>query len=320
MRSRDGGPPRRAVGFTIVELLIAMVVGLLIVGGSLALLNTARETSRTDRLRVELQQNARYALDMFNRDLQQAGQGMDPNTVFGIVAASDGGGQPDTLYLLFVEPDTPDHSVKSPTMGREKSEVRLAVTCDDPVDDIQAGDFVYLAKGSARGIAEVMAVTRGGGGGGCSDEDPPTKEIGQVTLTVTPVDGEGHGWVFQGNESGAVAVKATPVVYYAADGEGTDRRLMRATSRQGTGWAGAPIAESIVDFQVELVFSDGTAAPAADPADGDPDNDYEDIDTVRVTLVARARHRDKDLTGGREYTRTYSVSVTPRNQLYTRNL
>lgn len=309
----------RQAGFTLIELLVAMFIGVIMIAGSLGLLDLTRENSRTERLRLELQQNARQATDMVTRDLQQAGQAMDPNMVFGIVAGVDGvGAQPDTLFMLYVEPSTPDHVVLAPTPGMEKSQIVLKVTCGDPVDDVAVGDFVYLASGSARGVAHVTGVNHNAGGS-CGGQ-PPTTQIGTATLSVSPVDGETHGWVLQANTVNAVGLRVRAVAYFLDTSNPAQPYLVRATSYQGGNWQRVPVADLISDFQVELLFADGDAAAEADAGDADPTNDYDDVNTVRVTFDAQTRWLDKDLAGGQNYARSYSLSVTPRNQLYTRNL
>lgn len=309
----------REAGFTLVELLVAMFIGTIMIAGSLGLLDLTRQNSRTERLRLELQQNARQATDMVTRDLQQAGQGMDPNMAFGIVAGVDGGGaQPDTLFMLYIEPSTPGHVVLAPTVGMEKSQIVLKVTCGDPVDDVAAGDFIYLASGSARGVAHVTGVSHNAGGS-CGGQ-PPTTQIGTATLSVSPVDGEAHGWVLQANTANAVGLRVRAVAYFLETSTPAQPYLVRATSYQGGNWQRVPVADLISDFQIDLLFADGDVAPEADAADADPTNDYDDVNTIRVTFDARTRWRDKDLAGGGNYSRSYSLSVTPRNQLYTRNL
>ena len=73
----------------------------------------------------------------------------------------------------------------------------------------------------------------------------------------------------------------------------------------------------------EVLIGDEPAfdvAPEADDTDVDTSNDYDDFNSVHVTFDADTRWADKDVGGGQTYSRNYSVRVTPRNQLYTRNL
>jgi len=66
-------PRCRASGFTLVELMIALVLGLIVIGGSLALFVSQRVTSRMSGQMVDIQSEGRIALDALARDLRSAG-------------------------------------------------------------------------------------------------------------------------------------------------------------------------------------------------------------------------------------------------------
>lgn len=68
-------------GFTLIEMMIAVTVGLFILGAvSAVAINSARSNRANDRT-SELQTNGRYALDLIRRDVQHAGQsGLMPPT------------------------------------------------------------------------------------------------------------------------------------------------------------------------------------------------------------------------------------------------
>ncbi len=310
-------PTESERGFTLIETLIGLVVTLIVVTATLGLLDTQRESNRTTRVRSEVQQNARYALDMITRDLMEAGQGMDPNAVFGVVAASDGGStNPDTLYAIFADPATPIHVLKAPAVGEEKTVIKVKISCGDPVDDLAEGDLVYLASGSARGVARVNALTRNENGNTCGGD--PSMDLGTVTLDVTAVDGEGHGWVLQGNELAAALVRANAAVYFVDKSDPASPILARATSWDGS-WEVVPIAHGVSDLQVELRFATGATGEVANGDDASPDNDFDDIDTIHIRIKGQARSKDKDIKGGALFETEYAISVSPRNQLYTRN-
>lgn len=64
--------PRRFRGFTIIELLVAMVIGMLLVGGISALfLSTSRSNTFQERL-ARLQENGRFAVYQIEADLRRA--------------------------------------------------------------------------------------------------------------------------------------------------------------------------------------------------------------------------------------------------------
>lgn len=64
---------RRNAGFSLIEMMIAVTVGLMIIGSLMAVIVSSGSTTRTNDRGSELQSNGRYALDMIKRDVQNAG-------------------------------------------------------------------------------------------------------------------------------------------------------------------------------------------------------------------------------------------------------
>ena len=317
---RTPGTRRRKTeaGFTLIELMIAMTIGSVIVAGGLSLFLVQQRLDRVNAIRLQVHGSARYALDQLTRDAMEAGEGMDPTSVFGVLSTADGGSTlPDTLYILRADPDTRTHMSLVPE-NDPKQELILDILCDDPVDDIGPGDVVYVANGAARGVAAVVSVTRRPSGETCSGGPPP--DLGDVVFEVTVIDGETHGWPFNGNTGGAAVLRVSPSVYYLDLSDSSNPTLIRATRYVGGAWVGAPMAEMITDFQVSLAFVNGTVAVEADDSDADPDNDYDDVTSGLIEYTARADRTDPYLNEGKVYERDYSIRVTPRNPLYSRNL
>jgi type IV pilus assembly protein PilW len=75
-------------GFTLIEMMIAVTVGLFILGAvSAVAINSARSSRANDRT-SELQTNGRYALDVLRRDVQHAGNtGLTPASGVVVVSA-----------------------------------------------------------------------------------------------------------------------------------------------------------------------------------------------------------------------------------------
>jgi type IV pilus assembly protein PilW len=63
---------RSCVGFSLVELMVAMLVGLLVIGGALAAYAKARDIYDANAAAARLQENARYALAVIEQDLRMA--------------------------------------------------------------------------------------------------------------------------------------------------------------------------------------------------------------------------------------------------------
>jgi type IV pilus assembly protein PilW len=63
----------RSQGFSLVELLVAMVVGLIIVSGAFSLHVTSRKTQGVNEMQMDMVADARFAIDMIAYDLRHAG-------------------------------------------------------------------------------------------------------------------------------------------------------------------------------------------------------------------------------------------------------
>jgi len=79
-RSLPIDAPRRQAGFSLVELLVAMLITLIVSGAIYGLMAGGQNAFRREPALVERQQNIRIALDLITRDLQNAGTGMLPAT------------------------------------------------------------------------------------------------------------------------------------------------------------------------------------------------------------------------------------------------
>jgi type IV pilus assembly protein PilW len=64
---------RRAAGFTIVEMLVALALGLLVVGGVAAVLVSSSSIYRSSDGRAQIQESSRFALTMMQQDIRMAG-------------------------------------------------------------------------------------------------------------------------------------------------------------------------------------------------------------------------------------------------------
>jgi type IV pilus assembly protein PilW len=70
------GDARGEQGFTLVEMMIAMLLGTIILAGAYSVLSSSQQANAITEHTVELQQNARVALELLTRDFKVAGFGM----------------------------------------------------------------------------------------------------------------------------------------------------------------------------------------------------------------------------------------------------
>lgn len=63
----------QARGFSMVELLVAMVVGLVIISGAFSLHSTTRKTQAVNEMQMDMVADARFAIEIISYDLRHAG-------------------------------------------------------------------------------------------------------------------------------------------------------------------------------------------------------------------------------------------------------
>jgi type IV pilus assembly protein PilW len=64
---------KQSQGFSLVELLVAMVVGLIIVGGAFSMHAISRDAQKANEAQMDMVADARFALEMIAYDLRHAG-------------------------------------------------------------------------------------------------------------------------------------------------------------------------------------------------------------------------------------------------------
>lgn len=90
-------------GFTLVELMIALVLGLVLIGGVISVLLSNQQTYRTNTALSQLQDNARTAFELLARDIRQAGSSPCGNASVTNLLTSINGAGTDT-YIWGANP------------------------------------------------------------------------------------------------------------------------------------------------------------------------------------------------------------------------
>jgi type IV pilus assembly protein PilW len=142
-------------GFTLIELLISLLVGSIVMAAVMTSFQSQHNTYLAQDQVVEMQQNARVAMDMLVRDIRSAGY--DPNNLgTGITAAGvgieglpltftrdDGTGVLETinysLYDAYATAVPPSNDALSDDLGRDTGGGRQAVA-----ENISQLEFRYL--------------------------------------------------------------------------------------------------------------------------------------------------------------------------------
>lgn len=105
----------RAGGFSLVELMVAMTLGLVLLGGVISLVMNSQQTTLATESRSRLQDNLRFAADRLRTDIRHANYKgcqhdaalVHPLTLAALlpISGQDGGGTaPDRLWLVYRAP------------------------------------------------------------------------------------------------------------------------------------------------------------------------------------------------------------------------
>lgn len=163
-------------GFALVEIMIAMLLGLVLVGGVLQMFSSSRQTQRVHEATARMQESGRMALEVISRDIRMAdfwgcasdlqnvvnnldggGVGFIDFEAGGVGGAEGGSGIPDSLILrggfntgLNIEPP----------YGPQAS-ANVKVTAGN---DLEQGDIVFVSDCTNADIFQITNANPGGAG------------------------------------------------------------------------------------------------------------------------------------------------------------
>ncbi|MEE8135101.1 MAG: prepilin-type N-terminal cleavage/methylation domain-containing protein [Gemmatimonadales bacterium] len=308
MRSSRGRPTTR--GFTLIELMISLVIGVLILSSALSYAMVTLRVVDGNTIRDEVNRNARFIAMSLDRDLMSTGVGLQSTTSFGSLSAYG-----DTLVTLSVPYDpneAPPYTIYPPAGTNNPLDPggTCGGNCIDFLEisgafDVEVGDLARLQVNSTRHLLLVSGVSDMGG---------------YRAVTFTSADtlmefpaGFSGGLLL--DRFSTVVQKLAPVMYYARGDT-----LMRATGLNADGTpAGEVLAYGVQSWNVDLIFMDGDIAANADDTDADVTNDYDDIMAIRIQATLAADHPDPRVMDGTLFTRQYEWRFSPRNLMYQSN-
>jgi prepilin-type N-terminal cleavage/methylation domain-containing protein len=338
------------VGFTMIELLVAMVVTLVIMAGAVMLFKNVMQTSNLTLKRSEVQTEARAAISQMTRDLSQAGTGVPLNGI-AIPSAGTGGADPsfacdagacytgadaaytqgllykvtpgdgigpsisepsDAIKIVYVDPTLPWTAFQAATIAVNGSSLTMPAATLPAVTDPAVGVTPgdVLLLQNAYGSA-IGVVTAAGG---------QTITFGADPLNINQVGAAA------GNVKALATPKSNPVTYPATQvsrlmmvtyfiqpivgPNGPDTRLMRQSGSHPP----VPVAEHIEDLQLtyDLVdpITNALTSNSPDAVVGGLAQPNQ-IRKININVTSRAVRAD---LGGPELQRVnLTTSIGPRN-------
>lgn len=315
------GPARRG-GFTILELLIAMTIGIFLLGGLAVVL------SNNSRTRYELQksigqvQNARYALQTLSDDLSNAGfygEAGIPSTSGWLLLCIDlSNGLPLTC------PNESCMKLERPFPIQGSDDIATRPTGCSTMADVRTGnDIVVVRRVSTCAVGEDQCDAFQEG---ALHIQQPACSAGANPIVATSATAFAGGMTRLCDPNVLAPIyRLLNHVYYVAqnnrpnDGIPTLKRAELAAD----GYIVTPIAEGIEHLHIEYgVDTDGNGG------DGDPDlyaqagtldwDDWRNVVSARIHLIARNVLPTAGYVDGREYRLGGEGELGPFNDSFKR--
>lgn len=308
--------PARQRGMSLVELMVAIVISLLLVGGTIQIFASNKQTYRVQEAMSRLQENGRFAMEFLKRDIRMADfwgcAGAIANVTNHVVSA-DGGTTvpPIDLAAGGVNGSNDDGLNGSDTITLQGAygagltifshNVNAASFSLNTVDHgLIDGDLV-IATNCER--ADHFMITNANSGS---------------TVTVVGNTGVAHNNLGNANKPGLQyregdMFKVYRYSYSIQAGENGQPALFRSTNG-----VDAELVEGVEDMQVLYgVDSDGDGT-ANTYADADAVADMEEVVAVRISLTLRTLDDNVALTAGggdNRVRRTITSTITVRNRV-----
>jgi prepilin-type N-terminal cleavage/methylation domain-containing protein len=291
-------------GFTLLELILALSIGLVVLTTATALTAATWQSVRGSVIREDVTRNARYIGVTLQRDVQEAGVDLASSVDFGTLAVWN-----DTIAVLRV-PYAPAAPGQYPLSQANFPNGVCGQACLDiqtggAVPELSVGDLARVQVNNVRRLIYVTAVNPVNGGYRV-----------QFANTATLLQ---HGAGIQGlaiNPANAFIQRLGIAVYWRENG-----RLLRATGlNPDLSLRAEAVATGVQTLTARLIFTDGSeAARADDGSDGNANNDYDDITALRVQVMLQGERTDPRVNGGRPVQRQLQWWFAPRNLTYERN-
>lgn len=284
---------RRWTGFTLVELMVALVLSLVVIGGALMVYMTSSSSYRAQEATAQMMENGRTAIEMISRDLRMAEYwkctGWQtanltnhlPTDQRGIYSVNGADGGPDTLRTLQALDEEPPATLAADVWITQ-------LTPGDPVagvpDDLDPQVIVLNSGSGARFSANDIIVIN----------DCAKGDVFQITgVTGDTLTHECETCV-EFYLAGSEVLRVEDVQYYIDDITDPDNpKLMRIVNSG----AAQELLEGVEDLQVhfgEDTDSDGianryvTADVINEPcADGTNQSCWLRVPTARISLLLR---------------------------------
>lgn len=330
----------RKRGFSLVELMIAMVLGLFLIGGVISVFLANRQVYRQNENLGRMQENARYAFEVVARDVREAagvpcGNNVPTANVLNNAATNwwsnwgngiEGYEGTEVLPAKAIGTGTLDRVTGTDAIVIHSSTENNGVVItehDDPAAQFKVnttahgfvdGDIVLVCDYKKAAIFQITSasdtnVTVVHNTGGTQTPGNCSKGLGYPTVCTT----NGTAYSF---ENGGFLTKLTANSWYIGFNGRGGRSLYRVRLTQSGGNAATvteEIAEGVTNMQVQYLAKDASGNLPVSYVDADSVTDWTRVVAVRIVFTLASLEAVG--TGNVALTRTWNTVVSLRNRL-----
>lgn len=340
MESKRKSTIKRQTGMSLVELMIAMLIGLLLSAAIITVYLSNKKTFWDTEAAASLQENSRFAMKLIVNDLRLAGfyGGVDHKNIErdrqadGAGDVDKNGTANDTFDALFVDPVDAKQGIESCTRNGVETEYEYErsiwiATVDEPDeddngdgepdgtfddDDLPSGLPDCLDGKDIRAFANqvgstVLFVKH-------TEPQPTTTADGNKTYIISSLDNAGHiygrnganleDWASESSRyPDSQAWEYRYHVYFISKGKDDVFPRLRRMSLKKNRWQVETVADGIEDMQFEIGLDtdqDGAAEKYVTP-NLVGDTEWEQAVSAKVYILAQATKSDVGFDDKKNY-------------------
>jgi prepilin-type N-terminal cleavage/methylation domain-containing protein len=295
--------PRSRGGFTLLELMIALTIGLVVLGAAMTVTASTWRSVRGVSIRDGITRNSRYIGVTLQRDVQETGVDLSSSPDWGGLATFG-----DTIAILrvpYAPAAAPQYAISTANFANGVCGAACIEVQSAALPQIVAGDVARIQISNTRRLIYVTSVAAVAGGYRINFVNAARllhRAGGIQGVAVTA--------------AGTFVQKLGVVVYYKS---GT--QLMRATRLSAALVPqGEVLATGMQAWSARLVFTNNAIVAQADSGtDGNAVNDYDDIAALQVQATIQGDRTDPRVNNGLPVTKQLQWWFAPRNLIYERN-
>lgn len=300
-------------GLTLVELMVAITIGLILTAGIIQIFVNSKQTYRVEESLSRLQENGRMALDFMandirmasfwgykhtpsdvQNDLDPAGSGYVDFTSVGITG-TEGGGAPDSITLSGAD-SSPGLTAQPNGGGGVYSTLASTALQVNLPNDLKSGDLVLVSDSIGGDIFQITGADPSAGG-----------VVDHAIGAGSPGNTSQLSKAYQGDASIFYMHQVVYTIKNGADGQPALWRSDNGVDQE--------IVDDVSDLQI-LYGEDMDGDRSVDTyVTADNVTDFDNVYSVRVQLTVQTADANTSVNAGNRISRNFSTTVAIRNRV-----